>query len=179
MTAHLKQLSIELREIRKTLAVLEAAYFQLAEVFEARGAPYLLTIPRASKLLGVGAQTLGWLIADRKIRRTKVGKRFMVARTELERFAQRTIGFELAPGLQRKLRRRPLSLDDLSSLEGRALQTRKAAALAAARRSAAAALDSSTERDLAAELARIPLSRPRLRARLLKEAASGQAPKHA
>lgn len=131
MVATTKRIDMELRQIRTSLAVLEAAYFQLADVFEARGAPYLLTIPKAAKLLGVGEQALRWLIDDKKIRKMKVGKRVMVARNELERFSQRAVGFELAPGLERKLQRRPLSIAELTSQESRALTNRKRRAIAA------------------------------------------------
>lgn len=130
MVAHTKIITKELREIRNALEVLEAAYFNIADRLEARHVPYLLNIGEAAQVLGVGRQTLRWLIRDKKIRGTKVGKRVMVSRSALEHFADRAVGFEIASGVaDRKLRRRPRSIDDLTSVEARALGRRQARAV--------------------------------------------------
>lgn len=134
MTAHVKQVAIELREIRKTLEVLEAAYFNIVDRLDADDTPYLLSMPKAAKLLGIGKKSLHWLIDDKKVRATKVGKKVMVARIELERFAGRIVGFHVEQGLaNRKLTRRALSWNDLTSQEARAESRRKAALLDQAR----------------------------------------------
>ena len=84
----------------------------------------------AARLLGIGRQALRWLIRDKKIRSSKIGKRVMVSRSALEHFAGRAVGFEIAPGLaDRKLRRRPQSIHELTSIEARALGRRQARAV--------------------------------------------------
>lgn len=126
MVAHTKNIAKELREIRSTLEVLEAAYFNIIDKLEARHTPYLLNMSEAARLLGIGPQALRWLIRDKKIRSSKIGKRVMVSRSALENFAGRAVGFEISPGLaDRKLRRRPQSIHELTSVEARALGRRQ------------------------------------------------------
>lgn len=51
-----KNIAKELREIRSTLEVLEAAYFNIVDRLEARHTPYLLNMREAARLLGIGRE---------------------------------------------------------------------------------------------------------------------------
>jgi excisionase family DNA binding protein len=113
----------DIKEIRRTLEVLEAAYFSLVDRLEARTIPLLLPKVQAAKVLGVGKSALQELIASRKIRVVSVNGRAMVARAELERFAWAAQAFETAAN--RRLLRRPRSIDVLRSVEVKAADRRR------------------------------------------------------